>query len=307
MAYRALGDSEQARDHLARQTPAGIRPQDPRLTAIDELRRGERLHSQRGRLALRAGDVTGAIESFRRAVEASPASAGARVNLAAALASAGENEASIEELRRALELDPENATALFNLGSLLLARGDLPGARAALEAAIERRPEDGEAHRLLADVARASGDWGAALELSARSIELEPEREEAWLGRAETFLRMDRYAEAVAVLEEGHRRFPEWGRLAHALARALAAIPDRGLRDGARSLDLAGRVFEAAPVAAHAETMALALAELDRCGEAADWQRRAVGLARQSGDEASALRLEALTETYASRAICRPP
>jgi hypothetical protein len=77
---------------------------------------------------------------------------------------------------------------------------------------------------------------------------------------------------------------PASGLLSHALARLLAACPDKSVRDGARALPLAQAVWQAQPTAAHARTVALALAELGRCAEAAQWQRTAAEQARRSSE-----------------------
>ena len=52
--------------------------------------------------------------------------------------------------------------------------------------------------------------------------------------------------------------------------------PDRGIRNGQRSLEIATAVYAREPTAVHAETVALALAELERCAEAVDLMRRAI-------------------------------
>jgi uncharacterized protein HemY len=67
------------------------------------------------------------------------------------------------------------------------------------------------------------------------------------------------------------------------------------LRDGARALALAQAVWQGQPTADHARTVALSLAELGRCREAADWRRTALGQARQPEEPA-----------YEEGVSCRP-
>ena len=86
-------------------------------------------------------------------------------------------------------------------------------------------------------------------------------------------------------------------------ARLLAACPDVSVRDGSRALDLALAVWNARPLAAYAETVALALAELDRCSEAAEWQRKSVEAARQQGLEKNLTRALSI---YEKGSPCRP-
>jgi hypothetical protein len=115
----------------------------------------------------------------------------------------------------------------------------------------------------------------------------------------------ERYGEAVILLDEANRRYPERVATATTLARLLASSPDRSLRDGMRALDLATRVYAAAPTPVHGETIALALAELGRCDEARTWMKRAVADAEQAKDPAEAVRLKSETAKYQG-VSCRP-
>jgi hypothetical protein len=107
------------------------------------------------------------------------------------------------------------------------------------------------------------------------------------------------------VLEDAHRRFPDRTATATTLARLLASSPDLSLRDGARALDIAQAVNDAEPAPAHAETIALALAELGRCGEAMEWMQRAISSAERGKNAGETARLRGELPKYAG-AMCRP-
>jgi hypothetical protein len=115
----------------------------------------------------------------------------------------------------------------------------------------------------------------------------------------------DRFREAMAVLEDAHQRFPDRTATATTLARLLASSPDVSLRDGKRALDIATAVNDAEPAPVHAETIALALAEIGRCTEAMDWMKRAVASAERGKNAAEVARLSGEMPKYAS-AVCRP-
>jgi len=270
LAYRGLGDRAQAEEHLARAGQVGLKAPDPLLDGVADLRLGERVALTRGRVAAQAGRYADAAQEFRKALAARPESVEARVNLGSVLASAGDRDGAAEQLREALRLDPSNVTAHFNLGSLLA--GSAPAeARPHLEAVVAARPEDAEARRLLAQALRDGGHLPEALEQYAQAVTLAPGDETARLGAAETLVRLGRHVEARRRLEDDLKQMPTSGLLSLALARLLAACPDRSVRDGARALELAQAVWQAQPTADHARTVALALAELGRCREAADW------------------------------------
>lgn len=305
-AYRGLGDEAKAKEHLGKAGPVGVRPADPLLAGLDRLRSGERLHLARGKTAFQAGRYEEAAEHFRRALAARPESAEARINLAAALVQQGDRAGAEASLREALAHAPDNATAHFNLGVLLAGKGPSEEARAELAAAVAGMPGDAEAARTLARMLRDLGRLDEALAEYGRAVALDPADETARLGEAETLVRLARWREARARLEDGLAQLPGSGLLAHGLARLLAACPDLAVRDGRRALDLAFAVWQARPDAVHAETVALANAELGDCAEAARWQQIALNAAGE--EKAPASRVEELKSAlakYGRGAPCR--
>ena len=80
----------------------------------------------------------------------------------------------------------------------------------------------------------------------------------------------------MALLAESHRRFPDRGLTAHALARQWASCPDAKLRDGRPALPLAQSVYEARPTLEHGETLAMALAAVDRFDDAVTLQKQLI-------------------------------
>jgi len=78
------------------------------------------------------------------------------------------------------------------------------------------------------------------------------------------------------------------------------------VRDGGRALELALAVWNAQPAAAHAETVALALADSGRCDEAAVWQRKAIEAARGQGLEGRLDDLGQALARYERGTPCKP-
>src|SRR5437763_1485765 len=74
--------------------------------------------TDRGNAAAQAGDYETAAEAFEQAVEADPANARARYNLALAQQYLEESESAIAGYRRAIDLDPQLIDAYTNLGNL---------------------------------------------------------------------------------------------------------------------------------------------------------------------------------------------
>jgi tetratricopeptide (TPR) repeat protein len=271
MAYRGMGRLDRARAHLDRRGPGGVHAADPLLDALQTLVRGERALVIQGRRAYEAGEFQSALDAFTRALEAAPSSVTARVNVASALIQLRRDADAIGYLRDALRASPREAGVAETLiGALLrLGRGD------------------------------------EAIETFLRTPSYRPEDEDSLVGLSILLADRQRFREAISLLNEAHQRVPDRTATATTLARLLAAAPDVSLRDGRRALEIATAVNDADPSPAHAETIALALAELGRCEEALTWMRRAVAEAERAGDAAQARRLESEIPKYLE-APCRP-
>jgi tetratricopeptide (TPR) repeat protein len=306
-AYRGLGEEDKAQAELTAAGSIGVRLPDPLIDQLEELKTGERVHLLRGQQAFRAGDYSAAAEAFRQAVAAQPTSVAAHVNLGSALGRLGDLQSAIAEFHRALELDHDSQTAHFNLGMTLVAAGKADEAIEHLQAAADLEPRDGEAQLQVADTLVKLGRFEEALPRYASAAGLLAGDDRPWLGGAEALLRLGRYQEALDRLEQANKAMPQQGRIAHALARVLAASPDLSLRDGARALELAQAVFAASPSTSHGETVAMALAELGRCEEAAQLEQKVLDAAKGGGDEATATRLAQTLARYRKGAPCRLP
>ncbi len=306
LAYRGLGDEDEARRRLAASGPIGVAPADPLIDGLAKLVTGERVHLLRGRAAFGAGRYGEAIEAFRQAVEADPSSISARVNLGSALGQAGDIEGAVQEYRRVLVLAPANPTALFNLGALLRRTGDLEGALELLREAERYEPRDTGIALELGDALRQAGRSEEALGRFRRVVEIDPASEPARLAEVRELLVQGRFAEARERLEEGGKALPASASLASALARLLAGSPDLSLRDGARATELALAVYRARMSPYDAETLALALAEQGRCEEAASWQQQVVDEVRDTVPAERLGELEAALESYRRTGDCRP-
>jgi cellulose synthase operon protein C len=174
--------------------------------------RGEdaRLWNERGVALHQGGDVSGAADSYRRALRADPRHALAYNNLGVALADLGEGVPSREALQRATQLDPTLVRARLNLsrwhlrqrdpltaltvlrelvafhptladawhemGLALLALDRTDEARQAVATAIDHRPDFAEARYTLAEVLGTLGDHDGALRETQHALGLAPVR-----------------------------------------------------------------------------------------------------------------------------------
>ncbi|MCP4378707.1 MAG: tetratricopeptide repeat protein [bacterium] len=308
MAYRGLGRLQEARHHLEMRGTVGLRPPDPLLDGLDQLREGERVHLLRGRLAFGSKRYEEARDEFQKAVDADPKSARALVNLGTVLARLGDVEAATGRYLEALKIDPESTTAHFNLASLYASRDAYAAAQSHVRSAVEAAPQDSEAQLLLARTYAALGDYEASLAPFEQAALIDPSSAEAVVDGAAALVRLEHYYRAKRVLEAGLDRMPDNGVISFALARLLAAAPGADVRDGERALDLAKRVFAAENSPRHIQLVAQALAEAGKCDEAAQWQQKLIDLAiKDSVREEGIAVFRKDLELYSNRKPCRPP
>jgi len=306
MAYRGLGNAEKAKAHLAQQGTVGVRVTDPLVDGLQDLITGERLYLSRGKIAFEARRYAEAANEFRKAVAAKPDSVTPRVNLGAALSQTGDVAGAAEQFTAALRIDPSNAVAHYNLGIILAVQNKPAEAIAHLRSALSAEPNDANARFLLAQQLSKSGKTDEALSEYSRVVEANPANESALLEHVKLLYRKSQFKQALDGLEKSYAQYPQRGRTVVLLAYLLAASPQTDLRNGTRALDLAQRVFTASSTPQYGALVALALAELGRCSEAADWQRRMIAAAETDKNTELLVKLRAGLKQYENVQSCRP-
>ena len=288
MAYRGLGDLDRARELLGRRGrpgPAGytagaaVPMADPLMAAVTTALRSPQVYRDLGMQASAREDWPEAVRQFRAGAEMAPDNAVMRLNLGTALIRVGDARAAAAALDAAVAIDPRLAAAHFLLGTLLERAGRDAEAIEHFGSAVAHDATLAAARLRLADALRRND----RVEESLDHYRQAGEGDQARFGEAMALVRLGRYPEAMARLTEALARYPEQPGFAHALARLLASAPDDRVRDGARALELVQALaaeYRTAPVA---ETMAMALAELGRFAEAAEWQRLAMAVVSDAG------------------------
>ena len=306
MAYRGVGQLEKAQDHLARTGSVGVRASDPLVDRLQDLVKGARLHLIRGRAALEVRRYADAVREFRKAIAEQPSSVPAHLNLGAALSQTGDVTGAVAEFEETLRLDPQHLNAHYNLGLLLAQANRHPEAIAHLRSTIAGSPNDNNARFLLAQELALVGRFDEADAEFAKVVQLDPNNEEALLNRVKVLLAQKQYRQALSILENGHTQFPKKQLTTTTLAYLLAASPQVGLRDGKRALELAGTVYEATAAIDHGEVVAMALAELGRCDEAAALLRGLIAKRSDTSDTEMVEKLKAELSRYETARPCRP-
>ena len=283
MAYRGLGELEQADAHLQRRDEGTVRRPDPLMQAMRNSLQSPSAYEREGIQALGAGDWEAAVAAFRRGVELAPENPALRHRLGTALLMMGNDREGRAQFEEALRVSPQYAQAHYSLGLLLEGEGRFEEALHRFSTAVRHEPSYVEARVRLARLLRGMGRPSEALAEYDRVIAADPRDAEASFGYAMTLVLLGRYQEAKDRLEAGIASHPDQAIFRKALARLLAAAPDGRTRDGQRALRLVEELLAQERSFDLGEAMAMALAEVGRYAEAASWQREVISMAAQAG------------------------
>ncbi len=276
--------------------------------ALDPYQPGLRVH--RASVLTSIGRATEARRDLRAVLDEDPGNAEALVVLGAANEALGSPGDALAAWQAVLELGAgaeTEARARFFLGRSYLQRGQPAAAVDHLRAAAAVLPDSSQLRLLLAGALGAVRDFDGAVAQYSAVLERDPADENASFGKAISLLLAGREAEARAHLERSLEAAPASLPLRHLLARLLATAVEPSVRDGARALELAREVFERAQTLTHAETLAMAHAELGQFDAALEWQGRIIELARAGGQSARLPELEARRTQFERREPVRAP
>lgn len=199
---------------------------------------------------------------------------------------------AVSEFRKAVASKPDSAAARINLGAALTQLGDTSGAIQQFKEALRLEPGRVNAHYNLALLLKGRGEHERAISHLRSVLSIDENDVNARLVLAGELVNTGHFGGAEA----------EYARVAY----LLAAWPEPQQRDGARALEFARRVYDASNAAPHAALVALALAELGRCTEASDWQRRAIASSEREGNTDLTAKLREDSKLYENAQSCRP-
>ena len=307
MAYRGVGNTQQADAHLRLRGEVDLSPADTLMGELGGLLQNAAAYETRGAEAIDARRWPEAVTQLRKAVDIAPGNGFTRLNLGTALYMTGDSKGALEQFQAAVRVLPDLAKAHYAIGVVKEASGEDAPAIEAFAAAVKADPAYAEARVSLADALRRTGKVEEALPHYAEVLKANPSASQATFGYAMGLVRLRRYAEARDRLAEATRAYPDQAGFAHALARLLAAAPDDRVRDGQRAMTLMTELLKAQNTVGTAETMAMALAETGQWTHAIDWQRQTIDAARQARQPALVARLTANLKLYQRHQPCRVP
>src|SRR5688500_8685193 len=231
LAYRGLGNSRKAEEHLALRGEVDLPPADPILAEVGNLLENAAAYETRGSKALEARQWPEAVANLQKAVSLEPDNALTRLNLGTALYMQRDPDGALAQYRAATRLSPSLAKAHFGIGVILETRKQDREAIEAFTAAVRNDPAYLEARFALAQSLRRNGRVEESLPHYEYVLQISPAASQAAFGLAMGLVRLGRYQEARGRLEQAAKVVPDQPGFAHALARLLAAAPDARARD----------------------------------------------------------------------------
>ncbi len=319
MAYRGLGDTARATEHLRQWRNTEVLVADPVRLELDLSLQSGLSFELRGVRALEARDFKAAEDYFRQGVKLTDGRTmlgrSLRHKLGTALFLSGDLPGAVTQFRETVRLAPSGghdetaAKAHYSLGVLMASAGMGSQAIEHLQSAASYNPNYVEALVALGDALRRAGRVGDSLLRYQEALQVNPRSTEARLGYGIGLVRLQRYREARAWLEEAAASRPDALDIKHALARILVAAPDDQVRDGMRGLSLTQQILSSAPerTTALGETFAMGLAETGDFTQAAAVQRDVIGAASRAGLSDDVRRMTRNLRLYEQRRACREP
>lgn len=153
-----------------------------------------------GNRAEEAGDLPGACERYRKAVEIAPQYARAHLNLGIGLEAIGNLEQACKSYEAVLGIDPADVYANYNLGRQLFSRNALAEAEPLLRRAIGANPDFADARVVLSRLLENKGDLGGAAAELEQALRIRPDYFGALCNYADLLMKLRRRDDAVSAL-----------------------------------------------------------------------------------------------------------
>jgi tetratricopeptide (TPR) repeat protein len=242
LAYRQLGRTAEAVEHLDLRGDASVTFPDPLALALDSEATGSALHVNRAGIARAEGRHSEAVAEYRLALASDPRNATARYDLGMLLAAGGDLAGAKSELEEARRLQPDNPSVVAALARVLAASGAEQEALPLFRRSVELDPDWAVGHLQLAAALARATRHAEARDAYDRALELDPASTAARLGRAEVLLEISRPAAATEDLEAVLRSEPDNARASLRLGEARQRLGEADAALAAFEVALKGRL-----------------------------------------------------------------
>jgi tetratricopeptide (TPR) repeat protein len=201
-------------------------------------------HQLGSALAQTRGGLNESAELFREALAINPQYPEARINLAHVLERQGHYKEALSEYREYQMMRPEDGQTLCCIAACLAKLGKADEAIPMLQEQLDRRLNVFDALNSLGDIYADKKQWDKAADYWDKALRCKPDRFVLRYNLAQTQLRCNKPAEAIANLRTILDQHPTDVQTLGLLAWTLATHPDAQFRDGQKALQYAGQAVE---------------------------------------------------------------
>lgn len=286
-AYRQLGETDKAREHLEQRGERVAWAPDPWVEDMKARARHPSYYVQQGIEAAQQGELDRAVATLGLALALDPENTDALARLAV-LMGMGERRREAQDLiDQALALDANHGLANSLQGAILAEAQRFEEAQGYYFRAVTAEPDNFDFRLQFANGLMRLNDFQAAAKQYSEALQRQPEDFNARYGHAVALAASGRCSEAVTTIERGVKANPRVALTLDARARLYATCPSASETERRLALDDALVLYDQRPDGGFAETVAMAMAANGRYEEAMDYQGQAIFEAIRSGDQAS--------------------
>ncbi len=287
MAYRGLGDTEQARRYLDRAGQREPEFRDPIVERVQSQSRSPQFYLEAALSQADQGNLDASLRLLVNALSLEPGNTRVLRNYVEVLARLGEFDEARTAARRLIELDGESAEAHYLLGQIEEFRGQIEPARAAYEDALARDAQLDDAREALVFLRMREGDFdaaGARFSEMAEAADQPAQRQRMVYWQAVSRLGAEDCSGARELFHEARALVEEFdGPIMSALARIRASCGQASDDELSEALAWAEMVYDLAPDMESAATLAMVHAAMGQFDDAVDFQAQAIFEALRDG------------------------
>ena len=244
---------------------------------------------------------------FTHALAVTKNNALAHLNLGEALQEQQRPAEALAQYQEVLKLSPARQEAYNNIARILSDEGRPDAALEYSRTAVRLNPRSPSLHTSLGIVLSELKRFSEAQAEFSEALRLDADNVPAHFMAGRTFLKQGNDLAALPHLRAGLQRAPDDFQLVIFTARVLASDENPQVRDAAGAMALAE---QAGKLAGNAQplvldTLAMALAEAGRFGEAARAEQQAVTLAQPAGTNGDAVAMQQRLESYQNQKAWR--
>ncbi|MBA4149540.1 MAG: tetratricopeptide repeat protein [Verrucomicrobia bacterium] len=245
-------------------------------------------------------DFAGAASHFEVVVKAEPANLEAHEKMINALGRSGQIAEANRRLDQMLQQNPRSAQAHLSVANIYMEQNRVPDALPILRKAIELSPKRAEVHYQLGAANAMMGKLEEAMPHFTEAVRLKPEFAEAHFSIGMAHSQLGKTDDAVRKFGETLLVQPNFLPALMQLGFIWSAHEKPEFRNGPEAVKVAQKAAQLTQGqdAAVLELLAMAYAQSEKWPDAIETSRRALSVAKSSGDRTLAEQIETKVQAY---------